>query len=82
MPCARLPRLAGGVAQVPTLVVAHSDLIAIERSTGPFHGLSDLYRFRDLGVADSKVDPNGMTVLWVDRRIPGAALAPAVAADS
>jgi hypothetical protein len=78
MPCARLPRLEGGVAQVPGLLVAHLDLIAVERATAPFHGLSDLYGFRDLGVADSRVDPNGITVLWVDRRIPGAELAPAV----
>jgi hypothetical protein len=78
MPCARLPRLSDGVAQVPTLLVAHLDLIAVERPTGAFHGLSDLYAFRDLGVGDSKVNPNGMTVLWVDRRIPGAGVAPAV----
>jgi hypothetical protein len=78
MPCGRLPRLSGGVVQVPTLLVAHLDLIAVERPTGAFHGLSDLYGFRDLGVADSKVNPNGMTVLLVDRRIPGAEVTPAV----
>jgi hypothetical protein len=79
MPCAHLPRLDGGVVEVPTVIVAHSDLIAIERETAPFHGLVDLYQLRDLGVADSKVDPNRITVLWVNRHIPGAAVAPAVA---
>jgi hypothetical protein len=78
MPCGRLPRVSDGIVQVPTLLVARLNLIAVERPTGAFHGLSDLYRFRDLGVADSKVNPNGMTVLWLDRRIPGAEVAPAV----
>jgi arabinosyltransferase C len=77
MPCARLPRLSSGIVEVPTLVVAHSDLVSIDRETAPFHGLIDLYPLRDLGVADSKVEPEGVAVYWVDRRIPGAVLAPA-----
>jgi hypothetical protein len=78
MPCTHLPRLAGGLAEVPTMVVAHSDLISVEREDAPFRGIVDLYSLRDLGTADSKVDPEGIGVYWVDRRIPGAAVAPAV----
>jgi hypothetical protein len=77
MPCARLPRLTKGVVEVPTVLVAHSGFFPLEFPTSPFHGLVDLYGFRDLGVADSKVDPQGVTVLWVERQIPGAALASA-----
>ena len=77
MPCAHLPRLDKGIVSVPTILVTHSDLVPLERDTAPFHALVDLYTFRDLGVADSKVDPKGVTVLWVNQRIPGAALAPA-----
>jgi hypothetical protein len=77
MPCARQPRLDKGVVEVPTVLVAHSGFFPLEFPTAPFHGLVDLYGFRDLSVADSRVDPQGVTVLWVDRRIPGATLAAA-----
>jgi hypothetical protein len=76
-PCARQPQLDKGVVEVPTVLVAHSGFFPLEFPTSPFHGLVDLYGFRDLSVADSKVDPQGVTVLWVERQIPGAALAPA-----
>jgi hypothetical protein len=82
MPCARQPRLDKGVVEVPTVLVAQSGFFPLEFPTSPFHGLVDLYGFRDLSVADSKVDPQGVTVLWVERRIPGAAVARAQAVDS
>jgi cell wall arabinan synthesis protein/arabinosyltransferase-like concanavalin domain-containing protein len=82
MPCARQPRLDKGVVEVPTVLVAHSGFFALEFLTSPFHGLVDLYGFRDLSVADSKVVPQGITVLWVERRIPGAAIVRAQAIDS
>jgi hypothetical protein len=82
MPCARQPRLAKGVVEVPTVLVAHSGFFPLEFLTSPFHGLVDLYGFRDLSVADSRVVPQGVTVLWVERRIPGAALVPAQTIDS
>jgi hypothetical protein len=77
MPCAHQPRLTRGLVEVPTVLVTHSGFFPLEFATSPFHGLVDLYGFRDLGVADSRVDPQGVTVLWVERHIPGAAVAPA-----
>jgi hypothetical protein len=82
MPCARQPRLTKGIVEVPTVLVAHSGFFPLEFLTSPFHGLVDLYGFRDLGVADSRVVPQGVTVLWVERRIPGAVLVPAQAVNS
>jgi cell wall arabinan synthesis protein/arabinosyltransferase-like concanavalin domain-containing protein len=82
MPCARQPRLDKGVVEVPTVLVTHSGFFPLESATAPFHGLVDLYGFRDLGVADSRVDPQGLTVLWVEQRIPGAAIVGAQIIDS
>jgi hypothetical protein len=82
MPCARQPRLDKGVVEVPTVLVAHSGFFPLEFLTSPFHGLVDLYGFRDLSVADSRVDPQGVTVLWVEKQIPGAALVRAQTIDS
>jgi hypothetical protein len=74
MPCTRIPRLRNGVVEPPGLVVTHGDPVSVERESGPFHGLLDLYRLRDLGSSDFA----DIAVLWVDRRIPGAAIAPAI----
>jgi hypothetical protein len=82
MPCARQPRLTKGVVEVPTVLVAQSGFFPLEFPTSPFHGLVDLYGVRDLSVADSKVVPQGITVLWVERRIPGAAVVRAQAINS
>jgi hypothetical protein len=79
MGCARTPRVTAGVAQAPAVVVSHGDDVWFEHPTSPFHGVLDLYSLQDLGVADSKLAPD-VTVLWVDRRIPGGALIPAVQA--
>ena len=64
------------------MLVAHSGFFPLEFLTSPFHGLVDLYDFRDLSVADSRVVPQGVTVLWVERQIPGAALVRAQTIDS
>jgi hypothetical protein len=82
MPCARQPRLDKGVVDVPTLLVTHSGFFPLESPTAPFHGLVDLYGFRDLGVADSRVAPQGVTVLWIEQRIPGGVVVRAQTIDS
>jgi cell wall arabinan synthesis protein/arabinosyltransferase-like concanavalin domain-containing protein len=77
MPCATLPKLQRGVVQVPTVVIAHNELWPIEFDSSPFKRTLDVYRLRDLSVGDSRLPPDGMQVLWIDKRIPGAALAAA-----
>lgn len=79
MPCAQLPRLARGIVEVPTVLVAHSGFWPVEFETSAFHGILDVYDIRDLSGRDSRVPADGMFVLWIDRRIPGSALAPAEA---
>jgi hypothetical protein len=80
MPCTRLPLLARGIVEVPSVLVSQGGLWPIELETSPFHGALDLYVLRDLSAGDSNVEPEAMHVYWVDHNIPGTALAPAVAA--
>jgi hypothetical protein len=67
---------------VPTVLIGRSGQWPIEFETSPFNGVLDLYALRDLSVGDSEVEPEAMNVLWVDRRIEGAGVAPLVARPS
>ena len=80
-PCAKLPRLAFGIIEPPTLVVGRMGWWALDRETNPFTGVLDLYRLRDLSIGDSEVALDYTAVLWVDRELPGAAIAPVLRED-
>jgi hypothetical protein len=81
-PCVQLPRLSGGIVEVPWNTVSTSDSFSPVEYPGssPFSGLLDLYRLERLPVADSENPPADLVVFGVDRRIPGAHLAPPVRA--
>lgn len=77
LPCARLPTLARGIVEPPTLVVLHDDLWPVEYDSSPFLGVLDLYGLRDLSVLDSSLPPKGVHVYALGDALAGAALAPA-----
>jgi hypothetical protein len=80
-PCIRLPVLAEGTVEVPTHVVswsAQATPIAFE-GTSPFEGVLDVYDVEHLSLRDSENPPADIVAYAVDRRIPGAVLAPATA---
>ncbi|MDQ3671171.1 MAG: hypothetical protein M3364_01855, partial [Actinomycetota bacterium] len=78
-PCVQLPRLHDGIVEVPDQLVvtrAWPSPIA-DPFTSPFAGVLDLYRLERLPLADSERPPSTMAVFGLDRRIPGALVAPA-----
>jgi hypothetical protein len=81
-PCTRLPVLSEGAVEVPQHVVTTSNsffnsLAVIRRSeASPFFGVVDLYDIERVPVADTEDWPRSVLVFAVDRRIPGAMLAP------
>jgi Mycobacterial cell wall arabinan synthesis protein len=71
-PCARQPRLRGGVAEAPDYVV--KSRIYRKRflsRTSPFHGVLDLYRLERLDLVGG-FSPRELGVFAVDKEIPGA----------
>ena len=78
VPCVKQPRVAG-VAEVPNLLVAFRDTMwPLGTGTSPFDELPELYRFVRMPLSDSQDPPGEVAVYEVDRRIDGAAVAPAV----
>jgi arabinosyltransferase A len=77
-PCAELPRLSDGLVEVPRQIVTERELRTPIRYSfaSPFDGLLDLYWLERLPIADSTNPPDDIVVLGVNRRIPGAKLAP------
>jgi hypothetical protein len=79
-PCARLPRLRNGLAEVPDTIVSYPNEFSPIRYplTSPFVGVLDLYPLRRLRLeptpdgADSEIE-----VFEIDRTIPGGLPAPA-----
>jgi cell wall arabinan synthesis protein len=79
VPCARLPEVSRGVAQVPKLIVAFRDTTwPFGAGTSPIDELPDLYRLIRLPLSDSSDPPDDVVVYVVDTRTAGTALAPAV----
>jgi arabinosyltransferase C len=79
LPCARLPRLEGGVHGVPhTLALERFSGYPSVHGSGTAYGLLDLYRFEYLPSSDSPRRTGSLRIYVVDPRIPGTALAPAV----
>lgn len=80
-PCARLPLLRNGIAEVPRQIVVLRNSVSPVRygATSPFAGVLDLYPLERVTMADSSNPPEEFVVLGVDRRIPGAKVAPPIA---
>jgi hypothetical protein len=74
-PCARLPKLGGGVVEVPDRVVSTDrfSLFSGDEASS-FHGLLDLHELERTSVADSENWPEDVHLFEVDRDIPGARL--------
>jgi hypothetical protein len=88
-PCAREPRLGGGILEVPRAFVGFSTSLepSLGRSTGTFDGVRDLYSLVRVPLVDPKLPrlhpwteastlPTDLALYVVDQRIPGARLAP------
>ena len=77
VPCARLPQLRDGVAEVPDYIVstriprAPGLPVSVRYPSSPFYGLLDLYGVRELQLTGPN-PPRQIAVFAVDRRIPGA----------
>jgi hypothetical protein len=84
LPCASLPKLQNGLAEVPGLVVRPlAKATAASRTQSPFAGLLDLYSASYAPGADSAFSLRNIVVFQVDRTIPGGIVAlPAEAAGS
>ena len=81
-PCLRQPRLAG-TAEVPERIVAFRDSTwPLGNGTSPFDELTDVYPLVRLPLSDSPDPPGEVAVYEVDRRIAGAAVAPATATSA
>ncbi len=80
-PCAVLPRLAGGIVEVPSVVMITRDSAWLlrDRGTSPFIGMLDLYGLRPLSVTEPRHATRSMEVYEVARDVPGAAVLPPVA---
>ncbi|MDQ3672037.1 MAG: arabinosyltransferase, partial [Actinomycetota bacterium] len=75
-PCARLPRLGGGVVDPPGEIVLPRSSLTVLRFTGsPFQGILDLYGLERLPLSDSENPPSEVVVFGVDHRLPGGAMA-------
>jgi hypothetical protein len=83
-PCVRLPRLAGGTAEVPSTIVTTIDGASPIRfpASSPFAGLLDVYRLERVPLADRGNPRVVVAVFEIDRRVPGAKVAPATQATS
>ena len=77
-PCTSLPALRDGSVEVPQhVVIGETESPPLRyHVTSPFVGLLDLYELERVPVADSEDDVDRLRVFAVDRRIPGAGLAP------
>ncbi len=76
VPCARQPRLADGIVEPPSEIVAFLYSWPIGLPTSPFSGLPDLYKLQRLPLIDPNGTARGSVLYDVDRRIPGALTAP------
>ena len=80
VPCARLPQLHGGVADVPRRIVAfRTSIWPLATGTSPFDGVFDLYAVRRLLLTDTTNPPGDVAVYDVDTHIAGAAVLAPVA---
>jgi arabinosyltransferase C len=77
VPCSSVPRVVGGVLEVPTLVVLSSDRWLIEQKDAPFSAIPDLYSLTPIrtGVDD-------LQVLAVNQLVAGYARADARRVDA
>jgi hypothetical protein len=84
LPCARLPKLANGIAGVPRTLVTSSLSPSPVRFPGssPFAGLLDMYAVSRLSLADSKNPPDSIVVFELDDHIRGATIAEPAARPS
>lgn len=82
-PCTNLPKLRNGIVEVPQhVVIGETESPPLRyHVTSPFVGLLDLYELERVPVADSEESVDRLRVFAVEQRIPGAALAPPIAAD-
>jgi hypothetical protein len=71
-PCARQPRLRGGVAEAPDYVLKTSwyATLPLLYQTSPFLGLLDLYRLERLDLV-GPYTPGELEIFAVDKAIPG-----------
>jgi len=72
-PCATIPRIAGGLAEIPAVVVFQSNW-PLFRKDSPFSGASDLYEFRLIAHG-----PHGIEVYSVRDAVPEFVRADAIA---
>jgi hypothetical protein len=75
VPCAKLPRLRDGTAEVPNRIVGFQYTWPVGNGTTPFEGVLDLYRLDRLPVTSASGVDTGVGTYEVDRRLLGAALA-------
>jgi arabinosyltransferase A len=82
-PCAHLPRLTNGIAEVPRQVVSYPNPRTPIRYpvTSPWVGLLDLYRLELLPLA-GRDPPQDILVYEVERDLPGAGLAEVLPASA
>ncbi len=80
VPCVRQPDVSDGVAGAPDRLLAYTHSIwPLATGTSPFDGVFDLYHARRLPLTDSPDAPKDVAVYELDRHIPGAEQAPALA---
>jgi hypothetical protein len=79
-PCVKQPRMTNGIVEVPDNLVTLRDAagMPVAYGTSPFVGLLDLYPFERLPWDDETNPPVDLTAFKIDRRIPGAKVAPPV----
>ena len=81
VPCARLPQLRDGVAEVPDYIVATRIPrapglpVSVRYPASPFYGLLDLYELKKLDLVGAH-PPRQVAVFAVDREVPGATEVP------
>jgi len=83
-PCASLPRLEHGVAEMPDWVVLEERAVLwpLDQADSPFNPVLDLHTLFKLPLADSEAPPERVRVYHVDRDNLGETVLPAVRAPS
>jgi hypothetical protein len=75
LPCAHLPALQDGVADVPHTIVSFGNPPSPFAATSPFTGVLDVYRLQAMPLTDSRRPPKGLIVYAVVSSIPGGVIA-------
>jgi hypothetical protein len=75
-PCARQPRVAFGIAEVPSLITGFSHTMwPIGSGTGPFDGVPEIFQVTAFPLTDSTDPPRDLVLYAPELDLPGAARA-------